>query len=211
MSSQDHLLNIVFPISESNVNDKEVELKILGLVEQLQIGFKLNLKRNLKPVFLHTEDGLSPNSNAVWVDEGVVFYSSGESTNLFIEFLSILIGKKAKLQAKEEVPFSALLLMGDMQNFSLTKPFKDEHEEIELLPRPPSFETESIERLPYLFKFKLEFTDRNFSEFPIQFILSLDLQERKLILSEKNMLTREYLLKVFALKDLVNGSSLEVH
>lgn len=211
MTIEDRLLNIVFPILEILNHEKEIVLNVLGLVEQLGVGFKLVLKKNFKPVFSRQDEKLVPNPDANWVEQGVVFQSLGDPSNLFVEFLSILIGKRARLQAKESVPFSALLLMGEMGNFQNAKLEENYPDDVSLLHLAPAFESDDPERLPYLYKFKLEFTDRNFSDLPIQFLLSIDTQEMQVILSEKNLLTREHLLKVFSLKDLVNGSSLEAH
>ena len=201
------LLNIVFPITQITVSPSEVDLKVLGLIDQLPVGFTLQLSKKLQPVFLSTSQGFEPNPSAEWVDAGVCFKAVPKMTDLFVELLSILIKEPLKVPAKEQVPFSALLLMGDMgnfQDFNTEGLFRD----IELLPTIPQFESESQERWPDLFKFKLDFVDQTLSENPIQFILSLDLANKVLVFSEKDQNSRKFLLKVFALKDLVNGSSL---
>ena len=213
-----YFVDISIPVKEIREENDEFIIDVRGLlydpsghIPDETIGAIFRIKKNLEPhiKFIIDEKGILISSEHIdttkweWKNEGSSLELLGPEGASFIHFLLAIFGGFGNLKNPDKikpwVPFDVLMIYGDMKKI---QPFKEQlsgkNDKVGLAVSS-SYRIDYLEGAPApkVLKFKLQHVLTLDPLVSFEFFLTLDLENRELIFSEKDIEMRPNFRKIF--------------
>jgi hypothetical protein len=196
-----NLFEVSIPIK--NIVDKENEILICacGQYKSKDVGLNLRLMKSLIPFLKITAKEIEPTNQGNWVENGCVFeLMSPEANSLLDEIRKLLhLELPLNMRIKDQVRFETALLLGNVKDIIPLKDLQNSSQQV-LISATSFLAPDKDERTfndNNCLKIKVEFVHSFQPLCHFQLLIILDLDQKKLIIQEKDNEMRNGFINTF--------------